>query len=42
MSVNVWTVDSREVMLEMLELGVDQLTTNKPALARGLIGGKEE
>lgn len=42
MSVNVWTVDNREVMLEMLELGVDQLTTNNPALARKLIEGKEE
>ena len=42
MSVNVWTVDNREVMLEMLELGVDQLTTNDPALAREVIEGKEE
>lgn len=42
MSVNVWTVDNREVMLEMLELGVDQLTTNAPALAREVIEGKEE
>lgn len=37
MSVNVWTVDNEEDIREMLALGVDQITTNNPALVRELL-----
>ncbi|MCF0165424.1 MAG: glycerophosphodiester phosphodiesterase [Bacteroidales bacterium] len=30
MSVNVWTVDKKETALEMIDLGVDYITTNYP------------
>lgn len=41
MSVNVWTVDNEDDMRRMIELGVDCITTNKPLLARALLGEKE-
>ena len=41
MSVNVWTVDAREDLERMIELGVDCLTTNAPLLARELLGERE-
>lgn len=41
MSVNVWTVDSEEHIRKMIELGVDQITTNKPEFTRELLGDKE-
>ena len=41
MSVNVWTVDKEEVMKEMIELGVDCITTNKPLVLRGILGQME-
>jgi glycerophosphoryl diester phosphodiesterase len=37
MVVNVWTVDKEQDILRMLELGVDQITTNEPELAQRLI-----
>lgn len=41
MSVNVWTVDIEDVMRSMCFLGVDQLTTNEPIVARAVLGDKE-
>jgi len=41
MSVNVWTVDKKSVVEEMLGLGVDQITTNDPLLIREILGDKE-
>lgn len=40
MTVNVWTVDRPEVMKEMMEKGVDYITTNEPVLLQTLIKGK--
>ena len=37
MSVNVWTVDSRTDLEAMRALGVDQITTNDPALTRTVL-----
>ena len=37
MSVNVWTVDGEKTIRKMIGLGVDQITTNDPALVRQLI-----
>ena len=37
MSVNVWTIDKEEQIREMIELGVDQITTNEPLLTRSLL-----
>ena len=37
MSVNVWTVNQEDLIREMIGLGVDQITTNDPALVRRLI-----
>lgn len=37
MLVNVWTVDKEEDIRRMLELGVDQVTTNEPELVQRLI-----
>lgn len=41
MSVNVWTVDAKEDMQAMIDLGVDCITTNYPLLARELLGERE-
>ncbi len=41
MSVNVWTVDGREDIQRMIDLGVDCITTNEPLLVRELLGEKE-
>ena len=41
MSVNVWTVDKAEVITEMINLGVDSITTNTPELVRELLNGNE-
>lgn len=41
MSVNVWTVNKKEVMTEMINLGVDAITTNYPEKLRKLLGEKE-
>ena len=41
MSVNVWTVDKPEVITEMINLGVDCITTNAPELVRELLNGNE-
>ncbi len=37
MSVNAWTVDQEKDIRKMIELGVDQITTNNPLLVRQLI-----
>ena len=37
MVVNTWTVNKEEDMRKLLELGVDQITTNEPELAQRLI-----
>jgi glycerophosphoryl diester phosphodiesterase len=37
MSVNVWTVDDPEDIRAMRDLGVDQITTDKPALTREIL-----
>ena len=37
MTVNVWTVDDETVMKEMIDAGVDFITTNKPLLCMGLL-----
>ena len=42
MSVNVWTVDDEKTMKDMFGLGVDMLTTDEPAIARSLLGKKEQ
>lgn len=41
MSVNVWTVDSLEMMRQSVEWGVDAITTNRPLVLRELLGNKE-
>ena len=41
MSINVWTIDSRETMEKVIATGIDQLTTDEPMLARELLGDKE-
>jgi glycerophosphoryl diester phosphodiesterase len=37
MSINAWTVNKKEDMIRMIELGVDQLTTDYPIEARELV-----
>lgn len=37
MSVNVWTIDDKETMRRLIDLGVDYITTNKPELCRELL-----
>ena len=41
MSVNVWTVNKEEDIKQMIELGVDCITTNEPLLVRKLLNGNE-
>ena len=41
MSVNAWTVDSAADIRQMRDLGVDQITTDKPALAREILYGRQ-
>lgn len=41
MSVNVWTVNGREEIQRMIDLGVDCITTNAPMLVRELLGDRE-
>ncbi len=41
MSVNAWTVDNEKDIRQMKELGVDQITTNKPALTREILFGRK-
>ena len=37
MSVNAWTVDNKSDIIRMLELGVDQITTDKPLFVRDVM-----
>lgn len=41
MSVNAWTVDKEADIKEMINLGVDAITSNEPLLVRELLGDKE-
>ena len=41
MSVNVWTVDSPQDIRRMMDLGVDQITTDAPALTRDILFGRK-
>lgn len=41
MSVNVWTVDGPRDIRRMMELGVDQITTDSPALTREILFGRK-
>ena len=41
MSVNVWTVNKEKDIKAMIDLGVDCITTNDPALVRKLLGKRE-
>jgi glycerophosphoryl diester phosphodiesterase len=41
MSVNVWTVDEEEDIKNMIDLGVDCITTNYPLKVRELLGDRE-
>ncbi len=38
MTVNVWTVNSESDLQEMIDLGVDFITTDEPVLAKQLVG----
>lgn len=38
LTVTPWTVDDRDRILELADLGVDGIITNTPALARGWLG----
>lgn len=40
MTVNVWTVDNENVMREMIEKGVDFITTNEPVLLQQILRKK--
>ncbi len=40
MSVNCWTVDTREDIEKMVDLGVDFITTNQPLLVREILAEK--
>lgn len=41
MSVNAWTVDKEKPVREMIDLGVDAITTNKPLMVRELLSDRE-
>ncbi len=41
MSVNAWTVNKPEDIQEMIDLGVDFITTNEPVLVRHMLGFRE-
>ena len=41
MSVNAWTVNKEEDIREMIDLGVDCITTNEPELTRSILGERE-
>jgi glycerophosphoryl diester phosphodiesterase len=37
MSINTWTVNKEEDIRKMVELGVDQITTDNPLLVRQVL-----
>ncbi|MCQ2174568.1 MAG: glycerophosphodiester phosphodiesterase [Bacteroidales bacterium] len=41
MSVNVWTVNDEQTATDMIQLGVDAITTNEPLMLRRLLGNRE-
>ena len=41
MGVNCWTVNAKDDIQKMIDLGVDNITTNYPLVARELLGGRE-
>ncbi len=42
MSVNVWTVNDPEMIGKMIDLGVDQITTNEPLLVKEILEKRGE
>lgn len=42
LSINVWTVNKDQDMKELIELGVDQITTDNPLLLREILGADEK
>ena len=42
MSVNVWTVDDPKIIEQMIDLGVDQTTTNEPLIVKEILEKKGE
>lgn len=40
--INVWTVNQEDVMREMINLGVDYITTDEPVLLKQVIKGKKK
>ena len=41
MSVNVWTVDDEQIMRDMIDLGIECITTNEPRKVREVLGDRE-
>ena len=41
MSVNVWTVDDEQIMRDMIDLGIECITTNEPLKVREVLGDRE-
>ncbi|MBR4782933.1 MAG: glycerophosphodiester phosphodiesterase [Bacteroidaceae bacterium] len=41
MSVNVWTVDDEQIMRDMIDLGIECITTNEPLKVREILGERE-
>ncbi len=41
MTVNAWTVNAEKDIQNMIDLGVDCITTNEPLLVRKMLGGRE-
>ena len=40
LKVNVWTVNTEDVMREMIDLGVDYITTDEPVLLQQVLSQK--
>ena len=41
MSINSWTVNKEKDIQNMIDLGVDCITTNEPLLVRKMLGKRE-
>jgi glycerophosphoryl diester phosphodiesterase len=42
LQVHVWTIDDPDTMSELLDLGVDGIMTDRPAVLRGVLEGRGE
>ncbi len=42
MSINCWTVNKEKDIQDMIDLGVDCITTNEPLLVREKLGKREK